>query len=286
MINHQEPGFSLSARLEKTSRRIWVSDCRASDPAALRHFLLDLAREKGLGKIVLPVRPEDSGRIQGDGFVEEGVIDGYFRGAHAHFLAAFPRSKRGISLSLARERKILREILDRPQGWQGRLPPGFTMRPAVSKDILLMAELFRQVFRSYPTPVYDPHYLARSMEKGDLFLVVYHGRQLVSVAAAEIQPEEQRAKLTNCATVPEYQGRGLNTLILAEVEKRCLARGMKCLYSLARASSCGMNLVLHRLGYVFRGTLINNCHIGGRFENMNIWVKPARHQEIISCSQL
>nr|WP_315989693.1 hypothetical protein [Desulforamulus aquiferis] len=34
-----------------------------------------------------------------------------------------------------------------------------------------------------------------------------------------------------------------------------------------------MNLVLHRLGYTFRGTLVNNCHIGGSYEDMNIWVR-------------
>ncbi|WP_341473669.1 putative beta-lysine N-acetyltransferase [Desulfofundulus thermobenzoicus] len=287
LINCHVPGFSLSARLEETSQRIWVTDYQASDPALFRGFLWDLARLKGMGKIVLPVRKEDSVRIQGDGFIEEGVINGYFGGADAHFLAAFPRLKRGVSLSVARERKMLREIIEKPRNRRCQLPSGFNMRLAANKDILPMASLFRQVFRSYPTPVYDPHYLFHSMERGDLFMVVYQSRnRLAGVAAAEIQPRDGRAELTNCATLPEYRGMGLNTLLLAEIEKICLARGILCLYSLARASSYGMNLVLHRLGYVFRGTLINNCHIGGRFENMNIWVKPAKEERMFSCGVL
>jgi len=48
-----------------------------------------------------------------------------------------------------------------------------------------------------------------------------------------------------------------------------------CLFSLARASSFGMNL-FRRLDYRYRGTLINNCHISGAYEDMNTWVKNVR----------
>jgi hypothetical protein len=34
-----------------------------------------------------------------------------------------------------------------------------------------------------------------------------------------------------------------------------------------------MNTALARLGYRFRGRLMNNCHIMGGFEDMNIWVR-------------
>lgn len=45
------------------------------------------------------------------------------------------------------------------------------------------------------------------------------------------------------------------------------------LFSIARARSIGMNKVLYNLNYKYRGRLINNVHIAGNWENMNIWVK-------------
>lgn len=274
-LNHRAPGFRLCACLDWTSERIWVTDYEAGDPAALRDYLKQLAISEGLGKIILPVRPEDANRLQGDGFKLEGIIDGYFQFADGHFLAAFPRVERSRSLALSRQRKMLAEIRSRKSFRPVKIPPGFTLCRAGSRDISAMAALFRRVFVTYPAPVYDPGYLAGAMEKGDLFMVFYHGRRLVSVAAAEFDSRRQRAELTNCATDPAFRGLGLMTLLLQQIERACLDAQTRCLYSLARASSFGMNMVFHRLGYRFGGTLINNCHIAGDFEDMNIWVRPA-----------
>ncbi|OAT79353.1 putative beta-lysine N-acetyltransferase [Desulfotomaculum copahuensis] len=274
-LKHRAPGFRVSACLDRTSERLWVTGYEAGDPAALRDFLKQLAISEGLGKIILPVRPEDLNRLQGDGFKLEGTIDGYFQYDDGHFLAAFPRAERSYSPALSRQRKMLAEIRGRKSFRPVKSPPGFTLRRAGSRDIPAMAAVFRRVFATYPAPVYDPGYLAGAMNKGDLFMVFYHGRRLVSVAAAEIDSCRQRAELTNCATDPAFRGMGLSTLLLRQIERACLDARIGCLYSLARASSFGMNLVFHRLGYRFGGTLINNCHIAGDFEDMNIWVRPA-----------
>lgn len=216
----------------------------------------------------------DIDKLTGNGFKKEGVIPGYFNGDDSHFLAAYISKRRSFSRTLSDERSILKEILSRPSGWQGHLPYGFTLRIADAEDCENMSRLFQKVFSSYPSPVFDPEHLKNSLKKGNIFMVAYNGRKLASVAAAETEPECGRAELTNCATDPELRGMGLNTLLLISIEKMCLSRDITCLYSLARASSYGMNLVFHRLGYEFSGTLINNCHIGGRYENMNVWVKP------------
>jgi hypothetical protein len=34
-----------------------------------------------------------------------------------------------------------------------------------------------------------------------------------------------------------------------------------------------MNITFARAGFKFAGTLINNTHIAGRMENMNVWRK-------------
>ena len=276
LIRHSGKNFFVHVYLDQYNRRLWVDDYETGDPGSMRGFLLDLALMRRMEKIILPAREGDEKKLQGEGFFTEGVIRGYFNGTDAHFLAAFPSAKRAESSSLAEEKKMLQDILRLPRERKVNIPAGFSLRQAAKTDVLQIAGLFRKVFATYPSPVFDPDYLSRAMDRGDIYMVVYHGSRLAGAAAAETRRDQQRAELTNCATDPGYRGMGLNTLLLARIEKDCLSRGINCLYSLARASSYGMNLVLHRLGYIFGGSLVNNCHIDGAFENMNIWYGAAK----------
>lgn len=273
IARHQEE-FSVLAKVDKENRRIWIHKYQVKDHSVFSKFLTEWAKEDELEKIIFPVREEDLNHFRKDGFFEEGVIENYFQDSKGYFLSAYPCSQRGKSEFLHEEQGMLKEILSQPRMIKICLPEEFILRQATKDDIPSMANLFRKVFASYPTPVYDPHYLHRTLTKGDLYMVIYDGQHLAGVATAEIDWDYSRAELTNCATHPDYRGLGLNTILLKDLEQYCLAQQIRCLYSLARSSSYGMNLVLHRLGYVFRGTLINNCHIDGRFEDMNIWVRP------------
>jgi hypothetical protein len=44
-------------------------------------------------------------------------------------------------------------------------------------------------------------------------------------------------------------------------------------YTIARAASHGMNTTFARQGYRFAGTLVNNTHIAGGIESMNVWYR-------------
>jgi hypothetical protein len=35
-----------------------------------------------------------------------------------------------------------------------------------------------------------------------------------------------------------------------------------------------MTRVFYNRGYVYTGTLVNNCHISGGFEDMHVWCRP------------
>ena len=52
----------------------------------------------------------------------------------------------------------------------------------------------------------------------------------------------------------------------------------KILYSLSRAINPSINKVLANLDYKYCGRLVNNCHICGDFEDMNIWVKKLKNK--------
>lgn len=274
IITVNRPDFFLQANLDKYNKRIWIHDYKVNNAPALRFFLLDLANGQNLEKIIFPVKEADLHLLRDEKFQLEGKINGYFKGAEAYFLTLYLSEKRSSSDSLLKETQMLAKILGHPREYKSVLPKGFSLKLATSEHTKDMAELFNTVFKSYPTPVYDPNYLKKAIQKGDIYLVCYEGNTLAGVSTAEIDWNQRHAELTNCATHPSYRGLGLNTILLERLEGHCQAKGIHCIYSLSRASSYGMNLVLHRLGYEFQGKLINNCHIAGAYENMNIWVKP------------
>ena len=67
--------------------------------------------------------------------------------------------------------------------------------------------------------------------------------------------------MTDCATLPEHRQFGLMKHLLVKLEEELLAQVIYCVYSIARALSFGMNVVLHQLQYQYRGSLANNCYI-------------------------
>ncbi|MEG6522276.1 putative beta-lysine N-acetyltransferase [Desulfotomaculum sp. 1211_IL3151] len=274
IITINRPEFFLQANLDEYNRRIWIQDYRVNNATALRFFLLDLAKVQNLEKIIFPVKEADLHLLRGEEFRLEGVIKGYFQGADAYFLTFYLSEKRCRSGSLLQEKQLLEKILGQPREYQSVLPKGFSLKLATGEHTKDMAELFNTVFSSYPTPVYDPSYLREAIQTGDIYVVCYEDHTLAGVSTAEIDWNQRHAELTNCATHPDYRGMGLNTILLKRLEENCRTKGIHCLFSLSRASSYGMNLVLHRLGYEVQGRLINNCHIAGDYENMNIWVKP------------
>lgn len=242
--------------------------------ADLGEYLLSLARKEGFGKVLAEVREQDWEQFLGRGFSPEGIIPGYYQGDPAYTLSYFTDPQRQSSSQLEHENAVLERVLTAPEGAAPAVKEGYTLEEATPQDAREMAAVFARVFTSYPTPLTDPLYLTELMETEEgLFRLVRQSGRLVSAAAAEVDWVNRNAEMTNCATLPEYRGEGLMAAMLADLEREMSRREVPCLFSIARATSTGMNLVLRRLGYQYRGRLINNCHIMGGFEDMNIWVK-------------
>jgi putative beta-lysine N-acetyltransferase len=79
--------------------------------------------------------------------------------------------------------------------------------------------------------------------------------------------------MTDFATLPSHRGRGIATRLLGLMDLRAREAGVRVAYTIARASSFGMNITFGRRGYRYAGTLVNNTGIGGAIESMNVWYK-------------
>lgn len=273
VVRETNSSFSARVTVDYFSKRLWVNHYAYRDPDNLLDFLLSVARSSSLEKVIFPVRKQHLAELKKNGFALEGWIDGYFNGRDGYFLAAYPVPRRGHSPVLVESLQQVREITARRRKQPAAIQPGYEIFTPGLKHAPALAALFRQAFSSYPSPVDQLDYLAGVLGKTALFKAVKHNGRIVSAAAAEVDRDNGSAELTNCATLPGNRGAGLMSHLIKALEEECLGRGIHCLYSLARASEYGMNLVFHRLGYRYRGTLINNCHICGDYENMNIWAK-------------
>jgi len=267
----------LTINWDFTNLRVRVFPYEAVDYYRLAERVKVLAREKKLGKIIFYSKKEGRPDLARAGFVMEGRITGFFNGKDAFCYSYFIDSARSRSRYVEEEDKIIREVTGKKVLGKNaaELPPGYILREVREDDVDGLASLYKSVFVSYPSPLFSPAYILKTMKDSTYFLAVFKNDIPVGAGSAEMDLINQNAEITDLATHKGSRGLGLATVIIKALEKEMCGRRLNCLYSLCRAGVPGVNRVLYKLGYSCEGRLINNCHIGGRFEDMNIWVKPS-----------
>lgn len=209
------------------------------------------------------------------GFCVEGKIDGFFQGADAYCVSYFMDRIRKNSENPEQKDKIIAQCFmpNSRHTVGGSNTLSYRIRTATQSDIGEIVALFSTVFSTYPTPVYDEEYIRQTMNGKILYKVAESEGKIIGMASADMDMGNRNAEMTDCATYPDYRGKGVLSNIICELEAELKNRSFITLYSLSRAVNVGINLVLCKHQYKYRGRLINNCNICGAFEDMNIWVK-------------
>lgn len=255
-----------------TNQRLKILDYKSISDNLVKD-MIDLARYEGLGKIICNCRSIHLMPFIRNGFIIEGVINGFFMGEDAFCISYFIDPQRQIS-PLSREAD---SILCQCGNHSERLSRQYEIRPANIKDIPKMIKLFSTVFETYPSPVFSGEYLKMAMREQVLFKVVEEDGKIISIASADMDKYNLNAEITDCATYPQHRGKGLLTSLIASLEEELRGKGFCTAYSLARAINPGINRAFYRLDYKYGGRLLNNCNICGGFEDMNIWSKNLKN---------
>lgn len=272
----RRPEFSARILVDRRNERIKLISYQntTEDVAPLTDFLLQTAREHGMGKAVITARGLDWRAFQTRGYALEGTVERFYQGTPGHFMAYFLTGERQTTERLEEKQTLLQSLLEQPAG-AGEVPPlpeGSSLEVAGPELAAELAAVYDQVFESYPSPLTDPDYVRELIESGDgLFMVTTAEGQITSAAAAEIDRAHGNAEITNCATLPDFRGEGLMSILIDALHQEMDRQQIPCLYSMARALSPGMNRALQRFGYTFRGRLVNHVHIGGGYEDLNLW---------------
>ncbi len=267
--------FTVQMVVSDFNRRIQILDYEAREPRAMIRGLVAEARNRGYGKIFLKAPVFDREALEDAGMVFEATITGYFSGQPAVVMSLYLNDDRMKRPFESEQDGILDTIGSRPPDDSvPDLPDGYRMAVAEASDLEELATLYRTVFDSYPFPITDPEYLLSTMNSHVVYRIVRDTEGVVVAAAsAETCRRHRNSEMTDFATLPNQRGLGLAQHILAALEEDMAVRSIPNLYTIARARSFGMNRVFYNRGYTMTGTLVNNCHISGQFEDMHVWCK-------------
>ena len=268
-------GFTIDLVASDLNRRLQVLDAEVDDPTAAVAALVRRAAQAGYGKVFWKAPAALADELVAAGLRAEATIDGYYDGENATVVAAYPDPDRAHRRDALEQDAILAAVRSRaPRPEPRPLPGGYRAATATAADAHDLARLYGEVFASYPFPITDPDYLVATMRGHVVYRVVRDddGR-LVAAASAETAPHHRNAEMTDFATLPDQRGLGLALGLLAALEDEMAQRAIPNLYTIARARSAGMNHVFANRGYRWTGTLVNNCHIAGRFEDMHVWCR-------------
>lgn len=270
MVRNLEHSSSRIALYEdKFSKRIRVDDYSGSIDEVIQLILV--STPEWVEKIIVKVRPEDLDTFVKKGFREEAVVSKYFAGVDMHFLVQYPFPQRQLTMKAPEEEEILHGVLK--TGIEGSNRHDFLIAYASHADAADLAQLYRESFPVYPTPVGDPEFVRKTIREGTLYAFIRDQKMIVSAASAEINRKYKNAELTDCATRKGAQGKGYMRALLIELERNLRMQGITCLYTIARSQSFGMNKAFHALGYTYGGRMTNNCMIYSGMEDMNVWHK-------------
>ncbi|HOP40776.1 MAG TPA: putative beta-lysine N-acetyltransferase [Geobacteraceae bacterium] len=234
-----------------------------------------LALTRGYSKIFAKIPAWAKDRFLAGGYVLEAGIPGFFPGdVDACFLGKYFTEDRAREKEPQLVCDVLVAAREKAQSPKASdLPQDFFVQTAAEEHGEDMAQVYREVFASYPFPIHDAAFLRDAMKKSTLFFGVWDGNRIAALSSAEMDVSSGSAEMTDFATPPEYRGNGLALFLLRHMEDSICARGIRSLFTIARAYSYSMNITFARNGYHFGGTLTNNTNIFGKLESMNVWYK-------------
>lgn len=256
------------------SCRVYLMHLHPGDFPQIIPLLEELAQKHQYTKLFAKVPASYAPAFVDAGYHPEAAVpDFYADGDDALFMVKYLSDERRRPESTALQ--AFQELLLQPVNKKSlQLPPDLQLHALTEKDAKAITEVFKQVFESYPFPIFDPAFIIQSMrEDGTRYFGVFANDRLIAVSSAECDTNNLNAEMTDFAVHPDYRGRKLALLLLQEMENALRVEGYKTFYTIARLHSLPMNKTFYSMGYQYAGTLTNNTHIAGKIESMNVWYK-------------
>lgn len=259
----------------KYNDRIYLLKLSRHDFPGILHGLDELASIEKYSKIIAKVPSYAKDGFTAYGYSVEASIPGFYNASEdVYFMGKYFTGSRKQNCDPEKIREILNAAAEKSvQGGAVELPAGLYYKICDTSEINQIAEVYRTVFETYPFPIHEPEYIRKTMDENFIYFSIRKNNKIVALASTEMDVVSQNVEMTDFATLPEYQGYGLGVYLLQKMENEMHKRNIRTAYTIARAFSCGINMIFAKMGYRYSGTLVNNTNISGNFESMNVWYK-------------
>jgi putative beta-lysine N-acetyltransferase len=259
----------------KENDRIYIMKYHEQDEKELFIEVDRLMEKEQYGKIIAKIPKESQHVFINEGFSREAIIPEFFGATKdCVFMSKYNDLGRKNLENMSELSDVLSTALEKKKEGELTLVP---LRGEViqlkKEDTAQMARVYKQVFETYPFPIFDPEYLAQTMAENIIYFGIRVDGVLVSISSAETDPSNKNAEMTDFATLPRCRGNKYALVLLDYMEKELRKKDYHVLYTIARAVSFGMNITFSKANYTYSGRLINNTNISGNIESMNIWYK-------------
>ncbi len=255
--------------------RIYLMHLSPSDHDSILEDLESIAQKNNYSKIFAKIPSSQKEDFLSFGYREEAFVPGFFDGKEdASFMCKYFTRSRMVDEDAKVNKEVLETALSKDSKDESfRLGGNASCTLCTEEDVERMAEIYNEVFATYPFPIHDPSYLLKTISDNVVYFCIKEDDRIVALASSEMDIENNNVEMTDFATLPECRGKGYSQYLLSYMEKEMAERGVLTSYTIARAGSFGMNIVFSRNSYRYAGTLVKNTNIGGKLESMNIWYK-------------
>ncbi|CAG0958915.1 MAG: acetyltransferase (GNAT) family protein [Candidatus Methanoperedens nitroreducens] len=259
----------------KHNDRIYLMKLSNDDLPVITDRLDRLALAEKYSKIIAKVPGFAKDKFTENGYIVEASIPGFYNCSEdVYFMGKYFTESRMCSYNYGKIKEILKTaVLKSSEERTAKIVPGFHYRICGKSDVDRIAGVYKKSFETYPFPIKDPMYIAKTMDENFIYFSIRRNNKIVALSSTEIDAGFKNVEMTDFATLPEYRGNGLAAYLLHNMESEMRRRNMEVAYTIARAVSHGINNIFAKMGYIYGGTLLNNTNIAGSFESMNVWYK-------------
>ena len=257
------------------NKRIYLMRLNTDETQGLIATLDNMSLKNGYSKIFAKIPAPSWHAFRSADYIKEAVIPGFFAGkTDGFFIAKYFSARRQMAQNGAKRLTFVEhtgEESAKNLHQTSRTPTDIVAcKPS---DAAEMSAIYQQVFQSYPFPIQKQSYLKHMMRNDVLYFGIRIDGRIVAIAAAEIDLASKNVEMTDFATLPKWRGTGFAGILLRHMEKKTHKLGIITAYTIARATSHGMNSTFRNSGYNYAGLLTNNSHICGSIQSMTVWYK-------------
>lgn len=259
----------------QTHDRVYLMQSEEDNWDTVINKIKSIADEKGYSKILGRIPEDAKALFQSKGYTIEAEIPGMFNGHQpGFFISDFPNRERATcddhKLRTLQSVKTI-AFAARKASEDFQLPTQYTIRELDQTDIPVMVDLHSKAFSTYSVPIAEAEFLLKMTTKDFKFFGLFHQNELLISTILKIHAKESNIEIVDFATHPDYKGQNLSYYLVQKIKAYGFENGYKTIYSLARATSYGLNITFSKHGFMLGGTLLNNTVIRGNLESMNVW---------------